>query len=261
MAPRAQTLTVHHGRTARVLASVAALFVLGNLSWEILSRQLGMVTDTKLFRLFDLDVENSITAMFAALLLLSAGIMLTVIAIDVRRHKDPHELGWTVLSLGFLSMATDELVGLHEKLINPVRALLGGEDLGVLYFAWVVPAVVLVALLAVLYAKFYLDLPLKIRRTFLLAAALFLGGALGLEMIGGRYAEMWGTAAFRYQLIIIAEEGLEMAGAIVFISGLLRYLGDRIGALTLDFRDDGPATMPDAPEGIPIAATRRPQPR
>jgi hypothetical protein len=60
----------------------------------------------------------------------------------------------------------------------------------------------------------------------MIAAALYIGGAVGLELVGGRYAEMHGLKNLTYSMIATAEETLEMAGVIVFIYALLRYIAD-----------------------------------
>jgi hypothetical protein len=58
------------------------------------------------------------------------------------------------------------------------------------------------------------------------AATLFLGGALGVELVGSRYAEFHGGENLTYNIIATVEESLEMAGVIVFIYALLKYIAD-----------------------------------
>lgn len=83
-----------------------------------------------------------------------------------------------------------------------------------------------ILILALFFLGFLLRLPSCTRRFFLGAGAIYLGGAIGVEMIGGYYAEVYGFDSLEYQLIAHAEESLEMAGIIVFIYALLRYLAD-----------------------------------
>lgn len=59
-----------------------------------------------------------------------------------------------------------------------------------------------------------------------MAATLYLGGAIGVEMAGGRYAELHGTNNWTYSMIVTVEESLEIAGLIVFIWALLKYCTD-----------------------------------
>ena len=59
-----------------------------------------------------------------------------------------------------------------------------------------------------------------------MAVILFIGGAIGVELIGGRYAELNGPKNLMYSMIVAIEESLEMGGLIVFIWALLRYCAD-----------------------------------
>jgi hypothetical protein len=54
---------------------------------------------------------------------------------------------------------------------------------------------------------------------------LYIGGALGLEMLGSYYAELEGQQHLTYALLTILEEAMEMMGTVVFIYGLLFYIG------------------------------------
>ena len=124
-------------------------------------------------------------------------------------------------------MATDEGWSLHERLIGPVRGLLGHGDLGIFYFAWIIPAMAGVVLLGLLFLGFLSRLPSSTRWSFIIAGSLYLGGAIGVEMLGGRQAEIHGFENLTYQLFAHLEESLEMAGIILFIHALLRYLAEQ----------------------------------
>ena len=115
-------------------------------------------------------------------------------------------------------MAADELISLHERLTTPVLKLIGNGDLDFFYWGWVVPGIALVIVLALFFLKFWLNLPAKPRLTFFIAGvAIYIGGAIGFEMIGGHYAESHGMKSLIYSMITTIEESLEMAGVIVFI--------------------------------------------
>lgn len=134
-------------------------------------------------------------------------------------------------------MAFDEAFAIHERLIEPFRTILGEENLGILYFAWVVPAILLISLLSMAFVRFVFSLPPNVRRLFILAGSLYLGAAVGLELLEGRHVEVFGKENMFYISLATAEETLEMAGVIVFIKALLIYLGD-ISTL-IQFRFDG----------------------
>ena len=164
----------------------------------------------KIVKLFYVDIELNVPAFFSMLLLLFASSLLTVIAILKRKQMDSYTWQWAILAGGFLFMAFDEIVSVHERLIEPMRAILGKEHLGVLYFAWVVPAAALVLFIAVCFLKFLWNIPAKTRLHFVIAATLFLGGAIGFEFIEGFHSEIHGKENLTYMILTTVEETLEM---------------------------------------------------
>lgn len=136
-------------------------------------------------------------------------------AIDRRRY-------WRGLALVFILLSLDEVAALHEMAVAPFRRWFHAG--GLFYFSWVIPGAAIVAVLSMLYLRVFLRLPPGVKRVFLVAAALFLGGSLGLEMAGGRFVEAHGAANFTYALIANAEESLEMLGQVVFLHGLFLLL-------------------------------------
>ncbi len=77
----------------------------------------------------------------------------------------------------------DEGTTIHETVGYALRDLLGTS--GVLFFAWVIPATVILAIFATIYLKFLVHLPGRIRLLVVIAGALFVGGALGIELLRG----------------------------------------------------------------------------
>lgn len=261
---------------ARVLGVIAFLLVLASVSLEGLSfftgRDLltfftGREHSYGIRGLFSLDNENNIPAVFSAALLLFAALLLLVIVLHERKRGARDVDKWALLSAGFLLMAIDESISMHERLIEPTRQLLGAGNLGIFYFAWVIPAFALVLVLGTFFLPFLLRLPATTRSIFTLAGALYLGGAIGMELVDGRYRELHGTEIV-YHLLVAVEEGLEMTGAIVFIYGLLRYLADHHARLMVNDLADHPLPAPnwqkiaarllrDVPEPPPLAPRSR----
>lgn len=183
--------------------------------------------------LFRLNAERNVPTLFEALLMLGASMLLGVIAAWAKDRHDRDTAAWGLLSLGFLAMAVDELWSIHETLNRPMREWLGGENLGLLHFAWVLPALCLMAMLGVVFAGFLSRLPSPFARRFMLAGAVFVGGAVGVEMIGGVVYEAFGPNLI-YEVATTCEEAMEMAGIILFIDALLDYIGTHIGKITFD---------------------------
>lgn len=218
------------------LAMVAMLLVAGYIGMQSfrLSTHYEYFSGLALARvLVDLDGENTLPALFSTVLLLSAGALLALIARLERRDDAPDATKWTLLAIGFLLMGMDEALALHEHLIAPLRALLGGRELGIFYFAWVIPGIVLVAALGAFFLPFLWRLPRGTAIAFALAAAIYLGGALGVELAEGWWREGHGHRNAVYHLLVSLEEGMEMLGAIVFIRALLEYLARHHGEVRL----------------------------
>ena len=209
--------------TAALAAAAAGLVVLHGLSlWARRQAAAGSLAHA-LAAKFDLDAEHAVPAFFATLLLLGASGLLAAIAAGeiVGRAR----LAWGGLAMTFFLLALDEAAGFHETLIGPLHRAL--RTTGVFYFAWVIPALAAVATFGVVYLRFWLRLEPPTRRLFALAATLYVGGALGGEMLGGWTLVHAGRKSLAYSLSIIFEESLELAGAVTFVHALLARLARR----------------------------------
>lgn len=81
-----------------------------------------------------------------------------------------------------------------------------------------------VVAVALIFFRMIVQLPSPVRRLFILAALMYLSGAIVMETVGGHYVTAWGHDSLRYALCTTAEELLEMMGVVVFIYALLSYL-------------------------------------
>ena len=211
----------------RVLLAVTALLVVASTVGQLVKYRVGNDDLAGLIRLFYVSSERNVPTFYSSLLLLFAASLLALIVVDHRRREVRDVFRWTVLAIGFLYLAVDEAYGfLHERLRDPMRALLGGTDLGIFYYAWVIPGAAVVLVLAVYFLGFLRRLPAKTRVAFVAAAALYVGGAIGIELFEGRYAEVHGTLNLTFVLYATVEESLEMAGALLFIHALLQYIAE-----------------------------------
>jgi hypothetical protein len=180
-------------------------------------------------RLAWVDGEANIPAWFSAALLLSCAFLLAAIASAHRQHRGGYVGRWLVLSFIFGFLSLDETAQLHELSIAPLRDMF--DTTGFLYYAWIIPAGICVALFVLGYLSFLAKLPARTRWLFLLAGALFVGGALGVEAVSGSHASLHGEQNLTYHLIITVEELCEMAGLVVFIYALLDYISRQFTTL------------------------------
>lgn len=186
-----------------LLAANAAVWLSGN--------NFGLIpTRGGIARMFGFDHEWNLPTWFSVLLFVQASLLCLI-----SRRREAGSFFWGILAVVFLVLSADEMTSLHEKLIAPVRDSLGVS--GFLHFAWIIPGVLFVLILAVLGANWLRNLPDRTRRGFMVSAVMYLSGVLLLEAVGGWY---YGDDPARfdtvYWLITTAEESLEMLGLIVF---------------------------------------------
>lgn len=227
-------------------AGLVALGLVAALAGEALLRQepvpgidpVGVATEFWSF--FHLDREMNAPAWFSASLLLLCSLRLIGLAEQMAEERHPFARRWAVIGGVFFYVALDESVSIHERSIVPLREALGTG--GIFYFAWVIPGLLLVLGLAVYTLPAVMSLPGPGRNAVIAAACLYVGGALGVEMIGGWWADRSGTDSMAYMLITWVEESLEIAGTVVFLHALhgpwfgvarvprIRASGDATGA-------------------------------
>jgi hypothetical protein len=75
----------------------------------------------------------------------------------------------------------------------------------------------------------------------ILAGAIYVGGALGMEMAAGVYDERHGYNTATTAVLSTIEETMEMVGLVVFIHALMQYLAAAHGSLCIRFTSRGRA--------------------
>ena len=173
--------------------------------------------------LFNLDKELNYPTWYQSFTLLFCAILLAIIAAAKKVDSDRYFGHWKALSFIFLFLALDETISIHEILIIPdLRSVLHLG--GIFYYIWVIPGAIFVLIFAKSYLNFLTNLPRKSRCLFFLSGLIYVGGALGMEMIGGYYADLYGQRNLGYALITNAEEFLEMMGIVIFSYALMSYM-------------------------------------
>lgn len=177
----------------------------------------------KLVHMFYVDAERNIPSFFSVLELLADSFVLVVIAHfkKVFSHRDIGH--WIGLALIFFFLAMDEGFSFHELLVIPLHDALHIHG-GLLTFTWVIVGAIFVLLFLLSYLQFTFKLPARTRRLFITAFVLYVGAAIGLEMIGGDLADLFGFDSLPYLIQTTIEESTEMLGAAVFLYALLLYL-------------------------------------
>lgn len=224
-------------RAFQVLMSVSVLLIVisfGGTLINYLYESRDAVPPRRLARvleLIDVGLEANIPTWFATATLLLCSLLLAAITAtktraDFRRH-------WGALAFIFGVLSIDEAGAIHDGLSSVLRETLNTS--GFLYLAWVIPALIFLALFVIFYVPFIRALPSEIHHLFLISGGLYVAGAVGLEMISAYYGELPDRHELVYAIIWTVEEFVEMVGIALFIYTLLRYMRDYMQPLTIYF--------------------------
>jgi hypothetical protein len=240
-------------RIVQVLAALVTLLVVASVIVQTVRFATG---DDRLYGLvfmFSLGAENNPAAYYSTLALFFTAALLAVIGRASAEDSAIAPGYWLALAAVFVFLSADEMLGFHERLIEPVRS--GLNLTGSFYYAWVIPYGAALLIFAAFYVRFLIVLPRRTAMSFVLAGALFVSGAIGLEMVGGSLASGLGTQNAGYVAVQTLEEMLEMVGILIFIHALLEYADQQFGGLRLDVSSrlpvgsQQPRTPQDAPFG------------
>jgi len=180
-----------------------------------------------------LNAEGNIPTFFSSANLILCSALLLIAGAGAKQSDQPFAIAWTVLGLLALLVALDEGVQIHELLDHNrewTKSLFKAD--GALAGPWVVVYGALVLGFLIGFTRFFLHLPPKYKLLFASGAALFVGAAIGLEMIG---AEVW-TAdgkSFRFEIINWIEEVFEMSAVTLINASLLSYIQTMHGPLAI----------------------------
>lgn len=243
------TINLQSRKIVIILGCFALGFLLSSTVSHILKYGFGQVPG--LFRWFNIDGEKNFPAAFsAALLLFCAALLLLIAGFKHAIHsREAHH--WAGLGMIFLLLASDEWLSFHEKLGSAIQDWLPRNS--VFHFAWIAAGAVFVIAVGLAYWKFLLRLPKRYCRLFLMAAGIFITGAIGMEIAAGFYAvnhQQWSRTV--WLLLTTVEEGLEMAGVLTFIYALLTYIQEFIGELRIRIASSASLAQP-----IELGATTR----
>ncbi len=183
---------------------------------------------------FGLDRDGNVPTLFSSFLLFTSSILLFLIYQQAKLRSDWQYLRhWLLLSLIFLFLGIDEATMLHELSSGFVKAFAGRPLTGLLKHAWVLPYFILSVAVGLYYLRFVLQLPPATRNMFLLAGFLYVGSALGFELLENVEESATGKHNFAVRTMQTVEEVLEMGAIILFNHALMKYLGNKHIAVNL----------------------------
>lgn len=228
----ALALTVDARAVVRVLVFlVVVLGLLGTLAAFVPDDE-GAALGLRAFRrLFDLDAELNVPTWFSSAVLLIAAGLCAVVAADARAAGGPYVRHWQVLAGLLLVMSLDETAAIHETTLRPLRMLLPSD--GIFYITYVIPGLVVAVVVGLAFVPFLRHLPPPIRWYVVGAGGLYVGSAVGMEMLEGRHQALYGTGwSLVHTAMTIVEEVGEMSSVVLLVHALLGYVALRAAART-----------------------------
>lgn len=191
------------------------------------------------YRLLHLDREMTVPAWFSTLLIAFNAVLLGLLAWAHRVAGIAGAKRWALAAVICMGLSIDEAVALHENFEIRMRNMLGEWGTGLLFYAWIVPALGLVALVAGTYWPLMLRLPKRTRWCMVLAAGVYVMGAAGFEALTGSLVETFvdgdpplQNPGILITLLLVAEETFEMLGMTIFAGSLLTLLAPSIHVST-----------------------------
>ena len=159
------------------------------------------------------DREASLPTWVSVMLLGAIGGFMHLAASAARAGGEGTARSWKVLGWIFIYMAADELVAIHEGFDRLGASLVPGG--GLFHFGWVV------------FGLGFLPFLFRLRRItairLFVAGAVYVFGALGLEMLGGLVIEATEDSFWR-GVMAMFEETFEMVGLALALRAVLLHL-------------------------------------
>jgi len=220
-------------KIVRYLGVIIIILTIAHVSGQFIKLRTSDPIAHGLIAMFNVDLESNVPTYFSSLMLLIISVLLGIIAQYKNKTKGPYFIHWTLLSIAFLFLSLDEAAGFHEGISGSIRTQWDAS--GYFQYPWVIPGIFLVLIFVILFFKFWLNLPQKTRMLFLVSGVIYISGAIGIELISGKYAYIHGEDNLVFNMIIMIEEFLEMSGCLCFIYALLRYIEEYIQNIQICF--------------------------
>jgi hypothetical protein len=204
----------------KVIVAVLGVLLAVSVAQDLVSYSGAQLHLERKIWFLDVDVERSVYTYASSMALFVASAILCTIGLDRHARGESISYQWLFLALVFLFLSADEALSFHEKVSSVLSSRL--KTSGMFYFAWVIPAIGLLVVGFLAYIPFLRTLNPRVRVLMLTSAAIFLAGAVGMEMLSGRYVQLHGVETLVYRLMTNLEEGLEGFGTALFIFAIMK---------------------------------------
>jgi hypothetical protein len=228
------TITLFPKQITRYLLGVALIFDALSFFTQLPEYAFGYALPQKVVEFFHVGGEYNPQAWYSSLLLVLSSLLLFLISLGEQERISNQAGYWRGLSLIFFYLAMDEMLLLHERAGEWLSTHI--QTAGVFRYTWVIVAIPICFLIGAIYIRFLVRLPQRIRRLFIAAGSIYVGGALGLELISGIVASIYGEKTVFDFMVVAIEEFLEKFGVIFFIYALLLYIALYIKSIQVEVR-------------------------
>lgn len=182
--------------------------------------------------IIDFDYEANLPSYYSSAALMFASLLLWIIGRHEFNANTPFKNHWIGLAIIFMLLSVDEAISLHEDIGDLFEDKEWVAAKGFLFFAWVVPYGVLMIFFAASYFRFVMALPSQTKWLFVCAGLMFVSGAMGVEVISAREADMHGSGTILYSALYTVEELLEMSAIAIFCYASLQYIQQQSEAVS-----------------------------
>jgi hypothetical protein len=210
----------------------STILLLAMHSVYVMSRVIDVqIARSRYMGVLNMDQEASIATWFNSFVLLLVALLATWLA--AQPEGDGQKRSWRIIGLLFLLLSIDEISATHELWNGHLNSRLNLPP--TLVFSWMLVGALIALCLAIYFARFVFSLPKPIRNGILGAAALYCGGALGLEAVGSYlFGNQMGNTVW-YAAVIGLEETCEILGAIRMAETLGQAAFERSELVTFSF--------------------------
>lgn len=209
----------------RTLAILIVAFIAIGIAMPLAASLHGRDVARATFHLLNVRHEGSIPTLFDSGLLGFAALLLFLIA-RIERRRGGRDAGyWRLLAFIFAYLAVDETAQLHETL-NRFHVDNAGTFAIFDRFPWVWFYTPIVLAFAVAYGGFLLRLPRDTAIVFIVSGVSFVGGAIGIEVVGAHQVvvEHLSRDSLQYVMRGVIKEFFMYSGITLFIWCLLHRL-------------------------------------
>ncbi len=173
-------------------------------------------------KLFDLDDEKNIPALFSSAQLFLVGIVFLSMAYQPRQLHFSSPRFLAVLGMAFIFLSFDEAISIHEQITKSLVHIEWIPRFRGNHGIWVAPYLFVGLVFFLLTYKELLTMWRNSRREItimVLGFAIFLLGVVVMEVISFQFLREEGTSPYLYQLEVAIEEFLEMMGISIVLYG------------------------------------------